>query len=158
MPKELEPYRHVFYKKVFIYFNVLFLLSTILENSKLARRKFWKLVNKLRQAKKNTSMYEFSTPSPPFENIGIRSYICSQTRCSQTRRKRFPAFPLKIKMENVMEPLNKYLSRQNERKKKRLPFAYVPVFRQSFIVSGTVNGVDICFVSPNLFWVVTISF
>lgn len=72
--------------------------------------------------------------------------------------KRFPAFPLKIKMVNVMEALNQYLSRQNERKKKRLPFAYVPVFRQSFIVSGTVNGVDICFASPNLFWVVTISF
>ena len=35
--------------------------------------------------------------------------------------KRFPAFPLKIKMVNVMEPLNQYLSRQNERKKKRLP-------------------------------------
>ena len=57
-----------------------------------------------------------------------------------------------------MDPLNEYLSRQNERRKKRLPFAYVPVFRKSFIVSGTVNGVDICFASPNLFWVVTISF
>lgn len=29
----------------------------------------------------------------------------------------------------------------------------MPGLRQQFIVSGTENGVDICFVSPNFFWV-----
>ena len=147
MPKELEPYMHVLEERS-VEFDFIFTVVDC-ENSKQARRNLRIQVYERRPAKNNTSMYEFSTPFPPLKIWGIPA-TCA---LNPSAVKRFPAFPLKINMDNVIELLSEYLSRQKERKKKLLPFASVPVLRQSFIVSGTENCVDICFVSPNLFWV-----
>nr|XP_022322024.1 uncharacterized protein LOC111123755 isoform X2 [Crassostrea virginica] len=98
----------------------------------------------------DTSIYEFSTLFPRLKFWGIPDTFILRPDVT----KRFNAFPLKINMENTIELLYDYQTRrQEERKKKLLPYESLPVLRESFIVPGTENCVDICFVPPNLFWV-----
>ena len=98
----------------------------------------------------DTGMYEFSTPFPRLKFWGIPDTFILKPDVT----KRFHAFPLKISMENTIELLYDYQARrQEERKEKLLPYESLPGLRESFIVPGTENCVDICFVPPNLFWV-----
>lgn len=98
----------------------------------------------------DTSMYEFSTPFPRLKFWGIPDTFILRPEVT----KRFNAFPLKINMENTIELLCDYQTRRREeREKKILPYESLPSLRESFIVPGTENCVDICFVPPNLFWV-----
>ena len=60
------------------------------KNSKQARRKFRKIINEHRQAKNNTSMYEFSTAFPSLNKWGIQATYALKPGVG----KRFPAFPL----------------------------------------------------------------